>query len=410
MMPGQKEMELRLLFARWLDGTADEETIHKLAGYAGDPEMTDIWQLLLADIPAKPLENGADAAVLDKVYQRLVAAQPELKAHRAVRHLYVRIKRYAAAVLIILLAGGLGYFLFNNSGQQHNKRTANNSQANNIVPLNTGKAVLILGNGREIVLDSAGKGLLAQQAGAIIYQPANGQIAYRESDSLLAKKLLPEHHTLRTPKGGEYEIVLPDGTAVWLNAASSITFPTAFTGNVRNVSVTGEVYFEVAKNAAMPFKVKVDDATIEVLGTHFNISAYTDDPVVKTTLLEGAVRVVTGHASTLLKPGQQAQFTNGGSTIKLITTADTEEAVAWKNGSFNFKNQDIGIVMNQIGRWYNMEIVYEGKKPEGLILGIMSRRTDLATVLTSLELTSGIHFEIKNSTVPGEAGKIIVKQ
>ena len=338
-----------MLFARWLDGTADEETIHKLAGYAGDPEMTDIWQLLLADIPAKPLENGADAAVLDKVYQRLVAAQPELKAHRAVHHLYVRIKRYAAAVLIILLAGGLGYFLFNNSGQQHNKRTANNSQANNIVPLNTGKAVLILGNGREIVLDSAGKGLLAQQAGAIIYQPANGQIAYRESDSLLAKKLLPEHHTLRKPKGGEYEIVLPDGTAVWLNAASYITFPTAFTGNVRNVSVTGEVYFEVAKNAAMPFKVKVDDATIEVLGTHFNISAYTDDPVVKTTLLEGAVRVVTGHASTLLKPGQQAQFTNGGSTIKLITTADTEEAVAWKNGSFNFKNQDIGIVMNQIG-------------------------------------------------------------
>jgi hypothetical protein len=409
MMPGQKEMELRLLFARWLNGTADEEAIHKLAGYAGDPEMTEIWQLLLAGIPAKPLENGADTAVLDRVYQHLVATQPELKAHRTVQDLYVRI-RYAAAILIILLAGGLGYFLFNNPGKQHNKRTANISQANDTVPLNTGKAVLTLGNGREIVLDSTGKGLLAQQAGAMIYQPGNGQIIYRKSDSLLAAKQPPEYHTLRTPKGAAYEIVLPDGTAVWLNAASSITFPAVFTGTVRNVSVTGEVYFEVAKNAAMPFNVKVDDARIEVLGTHFNISAYKDDPVVKTTLLEGVVRLVTGQASRLLKPGQQAQFTNGGGTIKLIADADTEEAVAWKNGSFNFKNQDIGIVMNQIGRWYNMEIVYEGKKPEGLILGMMSRRTDLATVLASLELTSGIHFEIKRSTVPGEAGKIIVKQ
>ena len=408
MMPIQKESELRLLFARWLDGTADEQTIRELADYAGDPEMTGVWQMLLADVPAAPLEDGADAAVLDRVYQHLVAAQPELKQHRTVRHLFAPI-RYAAAILIILLAGGLGYFLFNNPGKQ-NKEHANISQANNIVPLNTSQAILTLGNGTKIILDSTGKSRLAQQAGAVVYQSADGQIAYRKNDSLPAAKQLPEYHTLSTPKGGEYEVVLPDGTAVWLNAASSITFPTVFTDAVRNVSVTGEAYFEVAKNAAKPFKVKVNDATIEVLGTHFNVSAYDDDPVAKATLLEGAIRLVTGHASKLLKPGQQAQFTNGGNTIKLITDADTEEAIAWKNGSFNFKNLDIGVVMNQIGRWYNMDIVYEGKKPEGLILGIMSRRTDLATVLTSLELTSGIHFDIKTSTVPGQAGKIIVRQ
>jgi hypothetical protein len=405
MLPHPKEEELRVLFSQWLEGKCDEQAIRRLTSYADDPDLADTWRVMLAAIPEESSGTaGRYHQEIDEVYQRLIATQPELQPQHRVFPL-TRLIKYAAAVLIILVAGGLGYFLFTN----HHHTKESTAIVYNIVPVNTRKAILTLGNGTKIPLDQSGKEQLAKQKGpAVFLQSDSGYITYRNKDQAIAAQL-PEYNTVSTPKGGEYKIVLPDGTRVWLNAASSLTFPTAFTGSLREVAVTGEAYFEVARNAAMPFRVKIDNnAAVEVLGTSFNISAYPEEQMVKTTLLEGAVKLVNGKESRLLKPGQEGRFDNNGGIS--ITTVDVTAAIAWKNGTFDFRNQDITEVMNQISRWYNVEIVYENGKPEGTILGMISRSTDLITVLKSLELTSGIHLSTEGGNAPGQRGKIIVRQ
>ncbi|HEY8955060.1 FecR domain-containing protein [Chitinophaga sp.] len=407
MLPHPKEEELRVLFNQWLEGKCDEQAIRQLASYADDPDLADAWRVMLAAIPGESSNtSGRYHQEIDEVYQRLIATQPELQSQQRAFH-FIRLIKYAAAILIILMAGGLGYFLFTN----HHHTKESTAVAYNIVPVNTSKAILTLGNGTKIPLDQSGKEQLAKQTGpAVFLQSDSGYITYRNKDQAIAAVQLPEYNTVSTPKGGEYKIVLPDGTRVWLNTASSLTFPTAFTGSLREVSVTGEAYFEVTRNAAMPFRVKINNnAAVEVLGTSFNISAYPEEQVVKTTLLEGAVKLVNGKESRLLKPGQEGRFDNSNGGIS-ITTVDVTAAVAWKNGTFDFRNQDITEVMNQISRWYNVEIVYENGKPEGTILGMISRSTDLVTVLKSLELTSGIHFITEGGNAPGQRGKIIVRQ
>jgi transmembrane sensor len=218
---------------------------------------------------------------------------------------------------------------------------------------------------------------------------------------------------LATPKGGQYQLVLPDGSKVWLNAASSIRYPVAFTGNERNVELTGEAYFEVAKNPAMPFKVIIPSSTkagrsmIEVLGTHFNVSAYNDEDATKTTLLEGKVRIVSGEwaagngrstgkkQEALLQPGQQALlFTSG--QLKKIDDADVELAMAWKNGFTAFKSADIKSIMRQVARWYNVEVVYEGTIPQRSFTGGVSRDARLSELLHLLEV-SKVNFRMEGN-------------
>ena len=258
-------------------------------------------------------------------------------------------------------------------------------------------ATLTLGDGSRITLDSAVNGVLAEQGNTKIAKLGNGRLAY---NTLNEKPVALLFNTLMTPRGGQYSLILPDGTGVWLNAASSITYPTSFTGNERVVRITGEVYFEVRKDPVRPFHVTFDigpdTGKVEVLGTHFNINAYKDEAAVKTTLLEGSVKVV-GKGSTLLKPGQQVQLDNGGKASP-IKEADLEDVTAWKNGIFHFDHSDIGTVMRQIARWYDVEVVFEGRPTSEKFDGDIPRNSQLTEVFRILEL-SNVHFKVEDRKV-----------
>jgi ferric-dicitrate binding protein FerR (iron transport regulator) len=252
------------------------------------------------------------------------------------------------------------------------------------------RALLTLANGSSIVLDSAADGILAQQGNTRIKKLNGGQIVYS------VPGMKPEavfYNVLTTPRGGQYRLALPDGSQVWLNAASSIRYPTAFTGRERRVEITGEAYFEIAKNPQMPFYVKVNDMQVEVLGTHFNVMAYANEDAVRTTLLEGSVKVNRGSSTVFLKPGQQSALGEKGA-VSVIDGADTEEAVAWKNGLFEFDNVSIETVLRQISRWYDVDVQYEGNTMPSHFGGQISRYSNLSQVLKILEL-SGIHFRIE---------------
>ncbi len=273
-------------------------------------------------------------------------------------------------------------------------------------------AVLTLSDGSSITLDSAQNGVLAQQGNTKISKLSNGQLAYSLSGDSPFKEQRGKgrgeaYNTLTTPRGGQYKLTLPDGSNVWLNAASSIRYPTAFSGKERSVSITGEAYFEIAKDPSMPFKVLLpgsrqgegrgEDRAIQVLGTHFNVNAYADENILKATLLEGSIRLLSNNTGSQLEPGQQGQLNNSG-RIAVVQNADIEEAVAWKNGRFNFNNADIQTVMRQIARWYDVEVVFEGKLPTEKFEGEIPRSSNISEVFKILEL-SNVHFKVENKKV-----------
>lgn len=259
------------------------------------------------------------------------------------------------------------------------------------IPPGKDNAVLTLGDGTTIVLDSAANGTLAQQ-GNIKVLKINGQIAYNKTDGKMDK---PVYNTVATSNGNQYQLILTDGSKVWLNAASSIRFPTAFTGNERKVEITGEAYFEVAKDAAKPFRVEFDNQSggkgeVEVLGTHFNINAYPDEPNSKTTLLEGSVKIKNANSMQMLSPGQQALLSPGG--ISLKKDIDVSQVVAWKDGYFVFNDVDIHTLMRQVQRWYDVDVSFDGKISEDGYTGKISRDVPLSKFLHVLELNE-IHIK-----------------
>lgn len=267
------------------------------------------------------------------------------------------------------------------------------------------KAILTLADGTKMVLDDASEGTLTRQGNTTIIKLDSGRLAYNVQTVSKIELTAILYNTLSTPIGGQYFVTLPDGTKVWLNASTSLRFPTAFAGNERKVEVDGEAYFEVTKNAAMPFIVKAGNEEIKVLGTHFNVMAYAEDKVIKTTLLEGIVKVSligsskseTTNASITLKPGQQSQIDlNNGLTI---VEADPEEAIAWKNGYFIFNNENIESIMLKISRWYHVKVTYEIDPAEKIFTGNISRSQNVSEVLKMLELTDAIHFKIEGKSI-----------
>lgn len=265
------------------------------------------------------------------------------------------------------------------------------------------KAILTLADGSELSLDDTGSGIVTTQGNIIVDKDKDGQLVYRVKtggENMAAGKL--SYNTIRTPHGGQYQLVLSDQTKVWLNAGSSIKFPTVFAGNERSVTVEGEAYFEVAKDKRRPFKVFTAQQHIEVLGTHFNVNAYKDEAALKTTLLEGAVKIVYGNSSSIIKPGQQARLS--GETGKMdLVQVDIEEAVSWKNGYFMFDNEDIHSVMRKISRWYDVEVVFLNEQISERFGGTVSKFENVSQVLKILEVTGTIHFKI-------EGRRIIVMQ
>ncbi|MBV4360617.1 FecR family protein [Pinibacter aurantiacus] len=258
----------------------------------------------------------------------------------------------------------------------------------NDIPPGKDRAFLTLQDGKKVDLDSLQK----SNAGLYGFQKKNDhEIAFNNASSHTIT-----YNTLATPKGGKYKLMLPDGSMVWLNAASTLRFPTAFQGDTRDVTLTGEAYFEIAQNAKQPFHVKVNDMDVQVLGTNFNVMAYDDESSINTTLLEGAVKVSQGNRSGILKPGQLSAVNSDGA-LK-ISEADIEETMAWKNDQFVFKSYDFKKIMRQLERWYNVTVVYKSKIPEGKYSGIIGRNNNISQVLNILK-ASGISFNINDNTI-----------
>jgi ferric-dicitrate binding protein FerR (iron transport regulator) len=307
------------------------------------------------------------------------------------------IKRWFPHVAAVLLLISISLLL---TQSFYKKKETNNTVAQQPIDLLPGsnKAVLTLADGSKINLDDTRNGKIATQQHAEIDKSKNGQVVYEADHIAVSDQQAVAMNTLTTPRGGQYEVVLPDGTRVWLNAASSLTYPTVFSGKDRRVELTGEAYFEVAKNAASPFFVKTAGQTVEVLGTHFNINSYLDEKVTKTTLLEGSVKV-TGNNNQLmvkLKPGQQA--VNSINAIDIKTDADMDEAVAWKNGKFQFRNTDLHTIMRQLSRWYDVDVEYLGDVAEKHYQGRISRNVPVSEIFQILK-TSGINFTINGRKI-----------
>lgn len=294
-----------------------------------------------------------------------------------------------AAAAMLLLSVGAAFWLKQRSASSPMPLAAHGKQ--DVAPGHDG-AILTLANGQQIVLDSAGNGSLAMEGAVRIQKLGNGELKYegRQGSTEVV------YNTLTTPRGRKTSLSLTDGTMVWLNASSSIRYPTVFTGKERVVEVSGEAYFEVARDARMPFIVKRagSDERVEVLGTSFDMNAYEDEDAARTTLLEGSVRVVKGSGNQVLKPGQQAVLSKGEGGIKVVSDVDAEEVMAWKNGHFQFNDTELKAIMRQLMRWYDVEVIYEGNVPERYFTGDVSRNKNLSSVLKMLEL-SKVHFRIE---------------
>jgi transmembrane sensor len=254
------------------------------------------------------------------------------------------------------------------------------------------RAMLRLADGTQIVLDTAHQGSLARQGEIQLLKNGDGQLSYLPSfqgTAIASESLLP--NMISTPRGGQYRLVLSDGTKVWLNAATTLRFPAAFAGTERRVELSGEAYFEVEKDAARPFRVQLNDkSVVEVLGTHFNIMSYEEEGLSKTTLVEGLVKVSAGEETRVLKPGDQL-VNRGAGAMQLKSQTNTGQVLAWKNGLFDFTTADLGSVARQLERWYGVEILFEGPVAQRHISGVISRNNHLDTVLKMLEFTAGVH-------------------
>jgi transmembrane sensor len=336
-------------------------------------------------------------------------------SYAPVRRMRTATKAWWAAAAILVLMTGAAYYLYNK--QQATVVAKKEDTLKNDVAPGSNKAVLTLANGTTIVLDDASNGVVAEEGNSKVVKPEDGQLLYEQQDNSEQAPLA--YNTLATPRSGQYRLILPDGSKVWLNSESSIHYPIAFAENERRVQITGEAYFEVSKlklgsGERVPFIVEKGDMQVEVLGTHFNVNAYNDESAIKTTLLEGKVRVVKretangkrekpNEISVVLKPGQQAVLSRAHSPLTINHSPDVDNVVAWKNGLFHFESADIKTVMRQLARWYDVEVVYEGTtvKNDPLFVEV-SRNTRLSDVLKVLQESGSAKFTI-------EGKKIVVK-
>ncbi|GAB3917128.1 FecR family protein [Mucilaginibacter boryungensis] len=300
--------------------------------------------------------------------------------------------RVAAAAITLLFLSVAGFFLTNR--QQPVQRVAQVQQHDALPGSN--KAILTLANGRKIILNDKANGKLAEQSGIKITKTANGQITYTIANVKTPYTNVATN-TIEVPPGGQYRVKLPDGTNVWLNAATTLRYPVRFTGNERRVELNGEAYFEVVHNKAMPFRVINARQTVEVLGTHFSVMAYGNEAVIKTTLLEGSVKVSDATRSTMLIPGQQSQLTREG--INVVSGADVDNAIAWVKGKLQFTDSDIQSIMRTLSRWYDIDVQYTDTKITKRFGGSFSRSKNLSVVLKALQSTGDVHFLIEGRRV-----------
>ncbi len=399
-MPDQERIEY--LLSRYAEQKTSQDEEMELfdliinSEYEDDVKSTLIQMLTNSEANTE-FDNSEWQPVLENILQTKTQSEEKLQVIQLQpKRKILQWTRFAAAAVFIFAIAGATLFFFNHPTTENvakvNTTAADKPQT--IVP-GGNKATLTLDNGSAITLDHAANGKLAEQGNIKIVKSADGQLAYEANSANNTAKIY--HNTISTPRGGQFQVTLSDGTKVWLNSASSLTYSTAFNGTERDVQLKGEAYFEVAKNAAMPFHVTANGMHVEVLGTHFNIMSYDDEGVYKTTLLEGSVKISNSKSNTLLKPGQQAQLTDN-SNIKLLQNVDTDKVVAWKNGDFSFKNDSILEVVKQLSRWYNADFIIKNPILQ-YYTGTIKKDQDISKVLEMLELTGGEHFEIKGTQV-----------
>nr|WP_294944524.1 FecR family protein [uncultured Mucilaginibacter sp.] len=346
------------------------------------------WDGLKPDAPLFDTERSA--AILGSILGATAPANPK-KTNSNIK-LWVRL---AAAGVVLLFAGVCAHWHIKQKKTPQTQVVVIKRPQHDALP-GGNKAILTLADGKTIVLDNAQNGTLAKQGATLIKKTANGQLLYNAA-AIADNSPTPTFNTIATPRGGQYQVILPDGTKVWLNAASSLRFPTFFTGKNREVDITGEAYFEVAKNPAMPFKVRTNRAQIEVTGTHFNVMAYDDESEMKTTLLEGAVNISSGNFSARLKPGQQAQIKANGQS-RVVDDVDVDDETAWKNGIFQFRDAGVDKILRQASRWYDVDVVYKGQVPRREFNGRISRNVKASELLNMLEYT-GIKMKIEGKKI-----------
>lgn len=383
---------LSLLFRRYYAGIATpgetNELLDLIRFSKSDESLADAlrlaWDHLNAD--EKQFSEAESDSMLHAI---LYETEQDLPAPATYQ---LRWWRYAAAAVLIAVSAFLFY--------QYKHRTVPLPQVaetprliNDVAP-GGNRALLTLADGASFVLDSARTGLLARIGSAEITKTSEGQLTVNTGNTRSNADF--QSNTLSTPKGGQYQLVLPDGSKVWLNASSSIKFPTLFTAAERKVEITGEVYFEVTKDNKRPFKVRFGNSEVEVLGTSFNIMAYPDEKTSKTTLVEGSVRLRSTGSSRMLVPGQQGSISSNGT----IATAavDTERETAWKQGLFYFRDSGIREIMRDASRWYDIEVVYKGNIPRRQFTGKVSRNVNISELLNMLRY-AGVNSKIENNKV-----------
>ena len=345
-----------------------------------EEEKEEISKRMHAGIDQRINEQG------DEQRDNQIIAVPNIPIYR--QH-WIQI---AAAITVVLSI----VFYFTRQSDTNRSVVSNQQTTSDIAP-GGNKAILTLSNGSKILLSEAAKGKIADPNGANINNATKGQLVYNAT-GITGTEL--SYNTIETRNGGQYQVILPDGTQVWINSASSLKYPIAFNGKERVVQLSGEAYFEVFKNKAKPFKVITASQEVTVLGTHFNINAYANEALTRTTLLEGSVKVNKSNSdlSVVIKPGQQARVKDGGAIQ--IETVDIDEATAWKNGYFMFDNESLESILRKVARWYDVDVVStDAQINQKRFSGTISRYSNVSQVLKKLELTESVKFKIEGRKI-----------
>ncbi|QEC42855.1 FecR family protein [Pseudobacter ginsenosidimutans] len=381
------------LLTRYSQRTATEAELAELTEWMANTSNAAPFDALVTQLLEQQTsqQSKAQDPNWEILYEKVLAGRPTLAAiPESVPVRSIRKRWLVAASVAVLLGAGAWLWSINS------RETTASAPIVATTPIGPGQegAILTLADGTTILLDSIVNGFVSNQSGVeVVLQ--NGELNYGKGQS----SNNPSYNSMSTPKGRQFRLQLPDGTRVWLNAASSIRYPVAFAEKERRVEIQGEAYFEVAVNKSKPFLININNkAEVEVLGTSFNVNAYADEPQISTTLLNGRIRVsgansVTTSDKLLLQPGQQAQLKDD--QFELVKNPDLSKVMAWKNGLFNFEGTDLKEMMRQLVRWYDIEVVYEGNVPDVHFFGKMSRKLDLSTVLAALK-GFGLHFRMEN--------------
>lgn len=395
----QKE-RIVILLQRYVNKTITTEETLELAVFVQQPSNKEVVISALTEagvaMPAANYDEARFEPILKSILSADDLSQPDshrvVRKHAPVHSLWSR-RRWAVAASVILLLGTAALIGILTSKKDRQPAISNRQPAPDVKAPETNRATITLADGSTVYLDSAGSGALAQQGNMQLVKLADGQIAYQAAKQDAAIAI--QYNTLMNPRGSKViDITLADGSRVWLNAGTSITYPVAFAGPDRTVAVNGEAYFEVAPDKTKPFLVNTGNAYVKVLGTHFNVMNYSGEPAVQTTLLEGSVQVITGGREMLLKPGQQSNLEKDGN-LTLANNVDVELVTAWKNGLQSFRQADLKTLMRQVERWYDIKVVYETEVPAYLSFtgeGI-PRNVSLRELLKVLE-NNELKFEI----------------